>query len=331
MTTQADVVVVGGGIAGLSVAYFATRAGRRVTIVDEGVERASDLPIALVNPLRGRDGRLVDGGIDGMHATFALVDALRTDGHPIDAGRGLWRPLIGVAGDAATRGYWDTRIAGRLVHEWHDVAPRSLGLVEPVAALRLSEAGWLAPAGLLAALRTASGAEVRADRVLTLRHAGDVATVELARGGMLTARSVVWCGGAWGASLLDPAASDARYKPGSLLSVAAPITAAALTFGVYAAPWSGVATLIGPTREAARATLAVDRAPQDEVARLADRIGSLFGSTMPVREAWRGTRLVRLSSTATALLAAVPTLTALGSRGFLTAPLLASRLVQRSL
>ena len=331
MTTQADVLVVGGGIAGLSVAYFAARAGRRVTVVDEAAQRASDLPIALVNPLRGRDGRLVDGGIDGMHATFALVDALRAAGHAIDGGRGLWRPLVGVDGQAATRGYWDARIAGRLEHAWHDVAPRRLGLVEPVAALHLPEAGWLAPAGLLGALRRASGAEVLADRVSTFDHGPDRTTVTLERGGTLATRTIVWCGGAWGASRLDAGAADARYKPGSLLSVPAPLTDAALTFGLYAAPWSGASTLIGPTREAARPTFVVDRAPADEIARLSDRVARLFGSTAPMHEAWRGMRLVRLSSAATSRLAVVPTLTALGSRGFLMAPLLAARLVERSL
>ena len=84
---RADVLVVGGGIAGLCAAYRATRAGRDVTLVDEGVHRASDLPIALVNPLRGHTGRLVADGVDGMRATFSLVDALRDAGHAIDSGR----------------------------------------------------------------------------------------------------------------------------------------------------------------------------------------------------------------------------------------------------
>lgn len=325
---RADVLVVGAGIAGLSAAHAAMRAGRDVTIVDEEAHRASDLPIALVNPLRGRTGRLVADGVDGMRATFALIDALRAAGHPIEAGRGLHRPLIGVAPEAMTEGYWRSRLDGKLAFDWLDRAPASLGLVDAVPCLRLHEAGWVAPRTLLDALQAASGARVVVDRVTRIARDGDAFVVTLASGAPIAAASVLWCGGAWGAALLDretpSRADDALYKPGSLLAVDARLVGAPLSFGLYAAP-SGDGTVIGPTREGSGAVFPDHGLPSEALAHLADRIARVFGSTMPVREAWRGVRLTRLSSSAAATLGGIPHLTALGSRGFLVGPLQAAR------
>ena len=132
MTPQsrdADVLIVGGGIAGWSAAYFAARAGRAVTLVDAGLHCASDLPIALVNPLRGKAGRLVPRGIDGMRASFGLIDALQDAGHRIEHGRGLFRPLIDVAAAARGSTYWKEVLPEDFAFEWHDQAPSSLGLL----------------------------------------------------------------------------------------------------------------------------------------------------------------------------------------------------------
>ncbi len=333
--TDADVLVVGGGIAGWCAAWSAARRGRSVTVVDEGVHRASDLPAALVNPLRGRHGRLVARGVDGMHATFALIDALRADGHPIVVERGLYRPLIDRHDDGATEAYWRAAIGSRLAFDWHPRAPAVLGLAEPVPALLLRDAGWLEPAGLLAALAAASRAtrvDARVDRV-----GPDHAL--LADGRTIRARDVVWCGGAWGAALLDDdgaaaagrlagdiphaAADDGRYEPGSLLRADTSPTGAAATFGTYAVPRDG-GMLVGPTRESPRARFADDALSDDVVRQLEDRVARVFGSTIALRPAWRGVRLARLSTSATRALRGVATLTAFGSRGCLMAPLLAA-------
>ena len=324
--TGVDVLIVGGGIAGLSAAHFAKRAGRDVTLVDEGVHRASDLPIALVNPLRGHTGRLVARGVDGMHATFALIDALRDAGHAIAAGQGLFRPLIGVGAAASHVAYWTGRIAGRLAFDWFDHASETLGLVDDVPALYLLDAGWLAAPELLVALKNESRADVVIDRVVHLApddHGGG--TAHLASGSTIVAKTILWCGGAWGASLLDGSTtSDASYKPGSLLVVDAQTTREPLSFGLYAVPWTGDATLIGPTREGASTAFPEGPVPDDAIAHLADRIARVFVTTGSVRPVWRGVRLTRLSTTASASLSGIATITALGSRGFLMAPLLAA-------
>ncbi len=325
--SDADLLIVGGGVAGLSAAWHAKRAGRHVTLVDEGIHRASDLPIALINPLRGHTGRLVTNGIEGMHATFALIDTLRDAGHAIESGRGLHRPLIDVAPAARHEAFWRAKLDGTLAFDWHVRAPEALGLVEPVPCLHLHDAGWVAPLSLLDALKIASDATLIVDRATDIARAGQHHVVGLASGSTLTARSILWCGGAWGAALLDrhatTASGDALYKPGSLLVVDTLLTAMPLSFGLYAAPFGADRTLIGPTREGSSATFAADPASPEVVAHLADRIARVFGTTMTAHEVWRGVRLARLSSSATVALDGIPTLTALGSRGFLMAPWLA--------
>lgn len=336
--TDVDVLVVGGGIAGACAAYCAARAGRRVTLVDDGRHRASGPPIALVNPLRGHTGRLVAGGVEGLHATLMLIDALRRDGHAIEAERGLWRPLVDVAPPARERAFWDARIASSLAFEWHAVAPASLGLAAPVPALFLRDAGWVVPAGLLDALIAASGATVVRGRVDGLEPlAGAAFAVRLA-GQRIVARSLLWCGGAFGASLLDareerdgPVATrnavnervSASYKPGSLLALDALLTDGPMSFGLYVAPWSSAGTsrtLVGPTREGSQGTFPEGAASAEAIGHLGDRVARTFGTTIAPYEAWRGVRLARLSANAATALAGVPTLTALGSRGFLMAP-----------
>ena len=341
--TSADVVVVGGGIAGWSAAIFARRAGRDVTVIDEGVHRASDLPIALINPLRGHTGRLVADGVEGLHASLALIDGLRTEGHAVEAGRGLFRPLVDIAGEATSKAYWSARIGDRLAFDWHAVAPTSLGLAEPVPALYLPDAAWVAPRSLLTALQAASAATLVGDRVTSIARddAIDEAwTIGLSGGTTLTARTVLWCGGAQGAALLDAGAEawlgagldDGLYKPGSLLVVDGCITSEPLSFGVYAIPRAGSIegrtvedTLVGPTRERSQSRFPHEPVDDDVVVQLGDRIARVFGVSMPTHAVWRGVRLARLSTVARDALRGVPTLTALGSRGFLTAPLLAAR------
>ncbi len=338
MSGTADVLVVGGGIAGLSAAYFATRAGRHATIVDEGIDRASDLPIALINPLRGHTGRLIADGVEGLHESLALIDALRSDGHPVVGGRGLFRPLIDVGGEATREAYWTARIGARLAFDWHDVAPAFLGLAEPVPALYLHDAAWVVPRSLLDALRSASAATLVDDRVTSVRrHAIDEGwTIGLASGTTLAARTVLWCGGARGAALLEAGsekkADDASYKPGSLVFVERIVTSEPMAFGLYAAPWTHTidgrvveGTLVGPTREGSGSSFPQGPVAEDAVVQLGDRVARVFGVSMRARPVWRGVRLARLSTVARDALHGIPTVTSLGSRGFLMAPLLAAR------
>ncbi len=208
-------------------------------------------------------------------------------------------------------------------------------------ALYLPDAAWVSPRTLLGALEAGSAATVVNARVTHLTRRDAIWAVRLADGTTLTARTVLWCGGAWGAALLDDEhsgdrAPDASYKPGSLVVVERRIVHEPLTFGVYATPWAGTiggrvveGTLVGPTRERAQSRFPDQPVAEDVVVQLGDRIARVFGVSMPwtmeAHAIWRGVRLARLSTAASDALRGVPTLTALGSRGFLTAPLLAER------
>lgn len=326
MTT---VLVVGGGIAGWSAARFATGRGCAVTLIDAGIDRASDLPVALVNPVRGRQGRVVARGIEGMRATFALVDALRAEGHAIAHGRGLFRPLIGASPDRAA---WAARLPSDLRWRWHAAAPASLGLVDRVPAIEWLDAGWIAPRGLLAALATCGARSVVGEVVDV-----DPSSVVLASGERFVADHVVWCGGAWGASRLDRAMrhadlanDDGHYRPGSLVVAPRALASDALAFGLYVVPLdrrhgvdADAMTILGPTSEASRSVYPDGEVPADAVDALAAHIARTLREPSTITPAWRGVRLSRLSSRARATLGAVPTITALGSRGYLTGPLLA--------
>ena len=298
-----------------------------------------------------------------MRATFALIETLRREGHAIDAGRGLYRPLIDRAGETSTESFWRDRLGTQLAFDWHPRAPAMLGLRDDVPALYLPEPGWVAAPSLLQALRAASGATIVTARVASLATHGanggvGSATATLDDGTRIDARSLLWCGGAWGAAGLDHAAAsrstgvvgggaarDAVYKPGSLLWTDAALTAVPLSFGLYLVPCTdpssdvpagrpaGVrthrgthrGTLLGPTREGSQPTFPEGEVAPVHITRLQDRVAGHFGRTIALAAAWRGVRLARLSTGAAQSLDGIATLTALGSRGFLCAPLYAAR------
>jgi glycine/D-amino acid oxidase-like deaminating enzyme len=231
------------------------------------------------------------------------------------------------------------------VFDWHPRAPSSLGLVDPVPTLYLRDAGWVAPAGLLRALAIEARVTLLVDRVIAF----DADAVALASGPKVHARSLLWCGGAWGCAGIDrdhDDADDAIYKPGSLLSTPISLTCEPLSFGLYAvpAPESSNGTLIGPTREDSQSRFPDGAVAAEAIRHLEDRVALTFGetiartfdttidrsfaSTVALEHVWRGVRLAKLSTHASHALRGIPTLTALGSRGYLMAPLLAAAWAQ---
>ncbi|MEU5672012.1 FAD-dependent oxidoreductase, partial [Micromonospora sp. NPDC047753] len=79
-----DVVVVGGGAAGLSAALILARSRRRVTVLDAGAPR--NAPAQAVHGLLALDGlsplELLRRGRDGPPTTidFMLIDAMKSAG-----------------------------------------------------------------------------------------------------------------------------------------------------------------------------------------------------------------------------------------------------------
>ncbi len=136
------ILVLGAGIAGLSLARMLRARGRRVLVVAERLGDASRVPIALVNPVRGRRGVVVPEGPEALEvarAFYAPFAEMRS---------GLLRPV-----PEGERGRWAARLeeAG-LPHEW-----QREGVFLPTAF-------WLEPRLLLK--RMAEGLEITFGRVV---------------------------------------------------------------------------------------------------------------------------------------------------------------------
>ena len=304
------VLVIGGGVAGAAVTYWAAHLGARVTLLDAAEGRASEVPAALVNPVRGQNGTVGARAVEGMRETWRLVEALEGLGYAIPHGRGLSRPVP----DAATRERWATRLPPDLPHNWVDTAP---GLAPGWSgALFLPEGGWLDGGALVRALTAASGAEVVRGRA----RAWDACGADL-ENGRLTADLVVFCGGSRGA---DWAGEAATHRGGSLWLTEGAPAPIPLSYGAYASP-AATGGVIGATFEAPSAHFNATPPPSLSLDWLAGKARKLLGEVPPVTGTWSGSRLSGLRCGRTP--DGVWRLTGLGSKGFLLGPLLARHLV----
>lgn len=308
------VAVIGGGVAGASVAYALGTAGARVTLVDAGQHAASRVPSALLNPVRGQSGRVDPQVIAGLRRTWAWVDALEAAGFAVPHGRsGVLRPVP----DDRTCEKFRRHLPAELPHAWlapgDAPAPLSPGWAH---ALWLPEGGWLDGAAFTAALRRASGARVRRARAAswTARQ------VTLEGGETLEADAVVWCGGAVGSAWAGEAAT---CRAGSLLLLDRAPSSVPLSFGAYVAP-AARGGVLGATFEAPAQEWTPPRLPLGSLDWL---LGKGLALTPALRGAqitgsWSGTRLSELRCGLGA--DGVWRLVGLGSKGFLLGPLLAS-------
>jgi glycine/D-amino acid oxidase-like deaminating enzyme len=332
---QPTLLVIGGGIAGASVAYFAAQQGWTITVLDAGVGTASSVPTALLNPVRGQAGRLDPRALAGLRLSWALVAELVRQGHSIPhAQNGVLRP---VASDQA-RAKVEANLPQEAPHQWLTESP--VGFTPNWLApgwphlLFVPEAGWVAGAALVEALLKASGAVVRRVRATCWNAHSAI----LEDGEVLRADGVVWCGGSLGASWGGGSGMDTQtdnhqasvHRGGSLLLLDRAATPIPVSSGVYLAPAAdstgreyGVlgATFEAPTPEYTSAGPALK-----SLAWLLDGARALTADFSPtVSGIWTGSRL---SGERTGL---QPggwwALAGLGSKGFLLGPLLARELV----
>jgi len=312
---HAKMIIIGAGIAGAAAAYFAAQRGFAVTLIDAGQGTASLVPTALINPVRGRAGKIIDGGASAARFTFSLVSSLLAAGHVIPHGLGLWRPVP----DLATRQSWQEALAKvpDLPHSWHEV-PFELGLKEEWhSALFLPESGWLETAPFLAALISASGAKTIKARVIDHPRCikGEM-VVTLENGETLTAERALWCGGALGAT--QNHLGRATFRPGSFAILNRQLSPLAMSFGLYSAPFGG-ASVAGPTREPRSARYDDSDNPR-ALAALATRIDAMWREGSEIASHFRGVRLEAAPDEPHC-----ESLTGFGGRGFLLAPISAAR------
>src|SRR5690625_7182618 len=70
------VAIVGAGIAGLALAWRLVERGAQVTLLDGGHGGASRVPVALINPFRGRAGRPGRRDVAGAGGVWRLAARL---------------------------------------------------------------------------------------------------------------------------------------------------------------------------------------------------------------------------------------------------------------
>ena len=110
MVKTADVVVIGAGVVGCSVAYYLAREGVNVTLLEReaiGSGASAHATGSLSpNPPMDTDGRREDTGRGGEGVTGAMIRArIRVDGRLAGGLQALlgrrWRPAVAVASEMA--------------------------------------------------------------------------------------------------------------------------------------------------------------------------------------------------------------------------------------
>src|SRR5690606_37867704 len=114
LSRRRDVIVVGGGVAGLTLAHELSRRGAHVTLVERTAAPAgaSAVPAALLNPYRGRTARARPTDLAGLEAFWRLARTLEEEGldpgaratgvlrvAPSPRQAALWREVAAAAGD----------------------------------------------------------------------------------------------------------------------------------------------------------------------------------------------------------------------------------------
>ena len=332
---MSHLLILGGGIAGSSLAYLATQTGHAVTLVDAGFESSSSVPSALLNPVRGQGGQVVERGLEGMRFTWSLLENLERQGFAVPHARaGVLRPVP----DQKTFERWQGRIPEDLPHRWLEVPDLMGQNVQGqnvqgqnvqgqniqghwFKVLEVSEGGWLDGNAFTRALREASGARVI--RGMAEKWTSKSATLE--DGTRLEADGVVWCGGSWGAARAN---LTSPHRRGSVLLLEKPLSKIPVSFGIYSAP-SARGGVLGATYETPTSLWTPAGLPLKSLEWLLNKAAHTFETLEPeFRGLWTGSRLggeILCGSRADGSFI----LSGLGSKGFLLGPLLAQDLLER--
>lgn len=231
---HADIVVVGGGVVGLSLAWRLAQAGAAVTVIDAGCDdgQASIASAGMLAPLAEAEtgGPLVESGLDSLRRYPGFVSELReASGVSVHlSAAGMLRVATDQAEEEALAAAFAWQKSAVLSLDWLDgEAARGLepGLSERVRAAVLSPAEQqVEPGALLAALMEAC--RRRSVRIVTARATGfktrgrRVLTVETTAGSSSCAIVVV-AAGAWSGILVRRLGAELPIFPvrGQMLAV----------------------------------------------------------------------------------------------------------------
>ncbi len=335
-----DVVVVGGGVAGLTLAYELARRGADVALVDAGASPggASAVPAALLNPHRGRTARARQGDLAGLAAFWRLARRLEEEG--LDPGAHA-TGVLRVAPSPRQAALWREAAAGTGDGpRWLAPAQAPAGVNAPHGALLVPSGGWAEPARLLSALATAAarrGAELLRGVAATAVSTDGGSALVTTSGGALRARHVVLCPGA------APAPPGCRLPrlaaEGGVAAVLRLPAGAAAPRGLL--PLAGAVNVVVAEGRAVvtGGSLPPERPAPAELRSAALGLRDAASWALPALEGaeleavWFGVRSRRPSGRPVVrrLAPAVTLYGALAGRGFLCAADLSSRLAERSL
>lgn len=196
----ARVALVGGGVMGCTLAYALARRGVSVTLLERapaGAAGASGVPVALLNPHRGRSARASDFDLGALRAMWALVDEIAAGGFDTGVHRS---GVLRIASNARQARRW-AKLPGV---RWFgpENAPEELsrsGFHTPFGGFIVPAGGWLEPRRWLGALTRA--ARARGAQVIRGCEVSGVSRLPEGYGlttsrGELRAAAVVLCTGA---------------------------------------------------------------------------------------------------------------------------------------
>jgi len=282
------ILLVGAGVAGAALALALREAGLPFLWVAERVGEASRVPVALVNPVRGKRGVLVPEGAEALEAARELY------GRYLPLHLGLLRPV-----PEGEREGWERRLANSgLRYLW-----RGEGLYLPGAF-------WLEPRLFLERV----WAELGGIRAKVVAYAPGEVVLEGGR--RLRPEVVLYAGGAKGAGVFG---LEGRFVAGLELLLWE-YREEALSYRVFLAGTAlGGSYLDLPG-------YGEPEPEEGEVEWLLKGAEDLLGYRPKVAGVWRGVRFRRASPLSP--IPGGYALTGFGSTGFLLAPLWARRLVQ---
>ncbi len=303
----ADVVVIGGGVVGLSLAWRLAQAGTSVAVIDAGCDdgQASVASAGMLAPLAEseKEGPLVHLGLDSLRRYPGFVSELREEsGVALGlSGPGTLRVAEDQAEEEALASAFARQKTAGLPLDWLDAqAVQSLepALTDRVRAAVLSpEEKHIEPGALLAALAAAChrrNVRLEPGRAVGFEVQGRcVASVETSAGSWSGARAVI-AAGAWSASLARRLGVELPLFPvrGQLLALRCPYPLLRHTIyshAGYLVPRTEGRLIVGATVERVGFDPSTTDAGQAVLLTSARRLAPPLG-TIPVESRWAGLR-----------------------------------------